>query len=376
MTTADLAGLFEALARVLRATPGAGQADAMQLAMHGVQPAPPPPPPPAPAEPPEAPRIEPPAPVAPTSRTLGDWLDVYSEILLTRDYKAQTLKNRRGAIAHVRRLWGTVPVAELRPATVATALRTFPKDKSATAVRVLGELRDVYTEAVAAGWAESNPARDIKPPKHKVMRQRLEFSVWVQMRELSRTSPQRWVESMLLLAIAIGQRRADLAKVRFDDIVEDEQGRQYLRIEQQKEAGKGYGARVEIPLTLRLDCIGMTVGDVIEQCRQSAKPGATLLRQANGRPIEMSSLSARFCEHIKAVLGDADPGTHRRPSLHEVRSLSARCYVEQGIEPRVVQTLLGHSDIEMTEVYLNDRGLSRNEWRRVAVEPTPESAPH
>lgn len=288
--------------------------------------------------------------------------------MLTRGYKDQTLKNRRGAIAHVRRLWGAVRVAELRPAAVATALRTFPKDKSATAVRVLGELRDVYTEAVAAGWAEVNPARDIKPPKHKVMRERLEFGAWQQMRELARTSPQRWVESMLLLALVIGQRRADLAKVRFDDVVDG-----HLRIEQQKEAGKGYGARVEIPLSLRMDCIGMTVGDVIEHCRQSGKPGGTMLRQANGRPIETSSLSARFCEHIKAVLGDADPGTHRRPSLHEVRSLSARSYVEQGIDPRTVQTLLGHSDIEMTELYLNDRGLSRNKWKRVdvaeAVEP-------
>lgn len=358
MNPAELAGVLEMVAHALRLLPAdfaagsAGQAIA-QVAV------------------PTAGPVAPIAPAAPPARTVSDWLEVYSEILLTRGYKAQTIKNRRGAIAHVRRLWGAVPVAELRPAAVATALRTFPKDKSATAVRVLGELRDVYVEAVAAGWAESNPARDIKPPKHRVMRERLEFGVWVQMRELARTSPQRWVESMLLLAIAIGQRRGDLAKVRFDDVVDG-----CLRVEQQKEAGKGYGARVAIPLTLRLDCIGMTVGDVIEHCRQSAKPGATLLRQANGRPIEASSLSARFCEHIKTVLGDADPGTYRRPSLHEVRSLSARCYVEQGLEPRVVQTLLGHSDIEMTEVYLNDRGLSRNEWRRVAVEPASEPAPH
>lgn len=90
-----------------------------------------------------------------------------------------------------------------------------------------------------------------------------------------------------------------------------------------------------------------------------------LLRKAGGGPIEESSLSARFCEHIKAVLGDADPGTHKRPSLHETRSLSARTYVAQGMDPRVVQTLLGHSDIEMTELYLNDRGLSAHQWKRV-----------
>jgi enterobacteria phage integrase len=342
MNPADLAGMLEMMAQALRMLP-AGGAPVAQPVQAARDP---------------APVVQPVA----TARTLGDWLDVHDGILLTRGYKAQTIKNRRSNLAHVRRLWGTVPVAELRPHAVASALRTFPKDKSSTAVRVLSELRDAYVEAIANGWAESNPARDIKPPKHKVMRERLELEVWMQMRTLASTSPQRWVESMLLLGLAIGQRRADLAKVRFDDVVDG-----HLRIEQQKEAGKGYGARVEIPLTLRMDCIGMTVGDVIEHCRQSAKPGPTLLRKANGKPIEMSSLSARFCEHIKIVMGDKDPGTHKRPSLHETRSLSARTYVAQGLDPKVVQTLLGHSDIEMTEMYLNDRGLSRHEWKRVEV---------
>jgi site-specific recombinase XerD len=350
MTPADLAGMLEMMAQALRMLPAGG------LAMPAAQAA--------------APVAAPPViAAAPPARTLGDWLDVHDGILLTRGYKAQTIKNRRSNLAHVRRLWGVVPVSELKPHAVASALRTFPKEKSSTSVRVLSELRDAYVEAIANGWAETNPARDIKPPKHKVMRERLELEVWMQMRTLAQSSPQRWVESMLLLGLAIGQRRADLAKVRFDDVVDG-----HLRIEQQKEAGKGYGARVEIPLTLRMDCIGMTVGDVIEHCRQSAKPEPTLLRKANGQPIEMSSLSARFCEHIKAVLGDKDPGMHRRPSLHETRSLSARTYVAQGLEPKVVQTLLGHSEIEMTELYLNDRGLSRNEWKRVAVSAVPEEA--
>ena len=335
MTPADLAGMLEMMAQALRMLPAGGL--------------------PAPAAVPTA------QPIA-AARTLADWLDMHDGILLTRGYKAQTIKNRRSNLAHVRRLWGTVPIAELKPHAVASALRTFPKEKSSTAVRVLSELRDAYVEAIANGWAETNPARDIKPPKHKVMRERLELEVWMQMRTLAQACPQRWVESMLLLGLAIGQRRADLGKVRFDDVVDG-----HLRIEQQKEAGKGYGARVEIPLTLRMDCIGMTVGDVIEHCRQAAKPGPTLLRQASGRPIEISSLSARFCQHIKAVLGDKDPGTHKRPSLHETRSLAARTYEAQGLDRKVLQTLLGHSDIEITEIYLNDRGLSRNDWKRVPM---------
>jgi hypothetical protein len=101
-------------------------------------------------------------PVA-AARTLGDWLDVHDGILLTRGYKAQTIKNRRSNLAHVRRLWGTVPVAELKPHAVASALRTFPKEKSSTAVRVLAELRE-WQAKTADLPAAPMPAAAPPPP--------------------------------------------------------------------------------------------------------------------------------------------------------------------------------------------------------------------
>lgn len=300
-----------------------------------------------------------PAAVPEPHRTLSEWLDVHERILRERGYKAQTIRNRTANLAHVRRLWGPRPVTGLKPHEVATGLKTFPAERSATAIRVLAELRDAYAEAVANGWAESNPAAHLKPPRHKVKRARLKWETWQAMRTLAQAGPQRWVESMLLLALVTGQRRADLAKMRFDDVFDG-----HLRIEQQKHAGKGFGARVEIPLALRLDAIGMTVGQVVEHCRQSAKPGPTLLRKAGGGEIEQSSLSARFHDHIVSVLGVSAYGQHEWPSLHEVRSLSARLYASQGVN---VQTLLGHKHAEMTDVYKDDRGLSRDEWKRVAV---------
>lgn len=63
--------------------------------------------------------------------------------------------------------------------------------------------------------------------------------------------------------------------MRFDDVVDG-----HLQIEQQKQAGKGYGARVAIPLTLRLDAVGMTLAEVIDLCRDIGEPGPMLLRKA------------------------------------------------------------------------------------------------
>jgi enterobacteria phage integrase len=303
------------------------------------------------------------APVADAGPTLADWLVTYRKAVAERGYNIQTVRNRAASVKHIEAMWGEMPLRGIRPVDIASKLKQFTPH---TARRVLGELRDVYTEAINNGAAETNPAAHVKPPKSPGLRKRLTLDTLQAMLDLSRASPQRWVHAMLLLALHTGQRRADLANMWFSDVVDG-----HLRVEQQKKAGKPVGSRVAIPLSLRLEATGMTLGEVIELCRTIGKPGDNLLRQANGQPIEMSSLSARFRQHIVAVCG---PDAYQRfewPSLHEVRSLSARTYIAEGMEPVTVQTLLGHKHAEMTKVYLDDRGLTEAEWKTVDAQRAP-----
>ena len=333
MNPADLAQMLELMAAALRAMPTGPMAPA--------------------------------APAAPR-RTLAEWLDVHEQQIRAKGLKARTICNRTSNLRHVRRLWGDRPIAELRPHEISAALRAeFVQAKAATGGRVLAELREAYNEAIANDWADRNPASHVKLPAHRVERKRLSLETWQAMLELSRASRQPWLECLLLLALATGQRRGDLAKMRFDDVVDG-----HLRVEQQKQAGKGYGARVAIPLSLRLDAVGATLGGVIELCRLCGAPGPTLLRKAGGGALEESSLSIRFAECVRAVCGDGAYGANEWPSLHEVRSLSARLYTAQGID---VQTLLGHKTAEMTNLYRDDRGLSAREWKSVggAAQVTP-----
>lgn len=299
-----------------------------------------------------------PAPAA-EGPTVAEWLATYRTIISQRGYNPQTVKNRTTSINHIEATWGQMKLRAVRPVDISTKLKQWSPH---TAVRVLGELRDVYVEAIANGAAESSPAAHVKRPKAPGLRKRLTLETWQAMLDLARQGNQRWVPALLLLALATGQRRADLAKMRFDDVVDG-----HLRVEQQKKAGKPTGARLAIPLTLRLQATGMTLGDVIEHCRCIGAPGETLLRKANGRPIEKSSLSARFRQHIVAACGPEAYQQYQWPSLHEVRSLSARTYVAEGMAPKTVQALLGHKDAEMTAVYLNDRGLTDGEWKRVSA---------
>lgn len=298
--------------------------------------------------------------------TVAEWLVTYRSIIGQRGYNPQTVKNRTTSINHIAATWGAMPLRSIRPVDISTALKQWSPH---TAVRVLGELRDVYVEAIANGAAESSPAAHVKRPKAPGLRKRLTLETWQAMLNLARHGRQRWVHAMLLLALATGQRRADLAKMRFDDVVDG-----HLRVEQQKKAGKPTGARVAIPLTLRLQATGMTLGDVIELCHGIGAPGDTLLRKSNGKPIEMSSLSARFRALIVKACGPDAYKQFEWPSLHEVRSLSARTYIAEGMAPETVQTLLGHKDAEMTAVYLNDRGLTSAEWKHVSANDQQQEA--
>lgn len=300
---------------------------------------------------------------AQAGQTLADWLVTYRSIIRERGYVASTIKNREASLKHIESTLGERTLRAIKPHEIASWLKRFSPH---TAGRLLGELRAAYDEAIANGYAESSPAAHVKAPQAPGLRKRLTLETWQAMLRLSKTGPQKWVPALLLLALATGQRRGDLVKMRFDDVVDG-----CLRIEQQKKARKKIGARVAIPLTLRLSASGMSLGEVIELCRSIGAPGDTLLRKVSGGPIEMSSLSARFHEHIVAVAGADAYKLYEWPSLHEIRSLLARTYIAEGMTPIQVQTLLGHKHSEMTDLYLDDRGLSDGVWKTVEALAAP-----
>lgn len=290
-------------------------------------------------------------------KTVGSWLDEYAAEIRSRAYHPHTVGNKLTTISHVRELWGDHMLKTLRPKDIQEKLVHLTAGHSSMAQRVLSELRSALSSAVVNGQVDSNPAIHVKMPRHQVLRARLSLEQWSAGAEKARSHRQRWVYPLFVLALVTAQRRADLAKMRFSDIVDGS-----LRVEQQKKAGKPLGARVAIPLNLRLNSIGMSVGDAVELCGFCGRPGSTLLRRAGGGDIEESSLSARVHECFVSALGEEAFHKYEWPSLHEFRSLGARLYRSQGVD---VQTLLGHKNSEMTSLYLNDRGLSAQEWRVV-----------
>ena len=287
------------------------------------------------------------------ARTFADWLVVYDEILTTRPFSAKTLGNRRNSLRYLKQELGGQSVADIKPHQVAQLVRRVHAVHPNTARRILIEARDCFAEAVAYGWANTNPAMAVRHMPNRVVRRRLSLDEWQAIHEHAKQHLPPWVSRMLVLALVTGQRRGDLQKMRFADAYDD-----HLHIQQQKT-----GTLLRLPLALRLDCIGVSIGEAIEDCRSYARGDEFLLRKSTGHPLTLCSLSARF-ETARELAHGIYTGEGDPSSLHECRSLSERLYRKQGIN---TQILLGHKHQKMTDLYNDTRGLDAGQWKTLEL---------
>jgi len=116
------------------------------------------------------------------------------------------------------------------------------------------------------------------------------------------------------------------------------------------------GNLLRIPLTLKLERLGYSIGDIINMANLfKFSPFVlhhTIARAQNkvGDPLHADTVSRAFAKAIKAT--DIEY-TLKSPTFHELRSLSERQYRDQGVNTK---KLLGHKREAMTEVYNDIRG--------------------
>ncbi len=283
----------------------------------------------------------------PRYRTCDEWAIDYRQIIDQLPVCDHTKRNRLCSLAHVLKHIGSYAIGAVKPLRIGKMVREIATGSPQTAKRALFEARAFFNEAILAGVIDSNPAAPIKSPKVRISRHRMSLEHWRAIRAWSAVHQPPWVCRMLDLALVTAQRRSDLSTMGEDDVWGG-----HLHIIQFKT-----GTRLALPVGLRLEAIGKSIADVINDCAEYAAPGQTFLRRQSGGHLGDASLSARFEEAREGAGLHWETGSP--PSLHECRSLSERLYREQGIDTRI---LLGHKHQAMTDAYNDDRGLSAGKW--------------
>lgn len=237
------------------------------------------------------------------------------------------------------------------------AIAAEGKARTAQALRVF--LRDSFREAVVKGWATANPIIDTKLKVDiEVKRSRLSLEVFQQIRA---AAGEVWLQNAMDLALVSGQRREDISKALFRDFHDEA----WWCVQSSLKGPNRH--RIVIPLDLRLNCVSLSLRDVVGQCRRTGIVSKYLVHQTVargnspvGRHIWIDSLSKRFAETLAGLRIDWAP--KEPPTFHEIRSLSERLYSAQGGVN--TQELLGHNDAETTAMYHDDRGL---DWVRIKL---------
>ena len=300
-----------------------------------------------------------------------------------RGLAANTMKTRKSLTNAAVAWFGDRLLHQIGVPDVAELLRHYTdqgKARYAQALRAV--LVDVWNEAKRDGLLSAdhpNAAEITRRPSAKVNRARLTLddfrAILAQAEELTTTRGQ-WIANSLLLALVTGQRREDLAFAQF------RRGKDWdiaWRAFQHGDAGahpypcvddghlwvvqQKTGSMVRIPLTLRLDAIGHSVGDIIERCRDNVASRYLIHHSVpfghapRGAAVFKDTISRGFADaRDRASL--EWPGK-TPPTFHEIRSLSERLYKAQGID---TQALLGHRHARMTEIYDDPR---QAEWSTI-----------
>lgn len=293
--------------------------------------------------------------IAPGYRLLSEWTQEYDRIISARLLTAKTLQNRQNNMRHIVETLGHRPMRSIRPHEIALEVRrVWDSGRHVAARRMLLEAKELFAEAVIAGWIDTNPAQPLRALPSSVKRSRLSLEQWQEIHSWATRSGIHWFAYALKLALVSGQRRADIVKMAGSHVWND-----HLHIVQQKT-----GSRIALPLALRLDEINAELGELIDEGLRHNAPGELLLRKATGGGYGPAALSASFARARNAVFPLRTWEDRTPPTFHEIRSLSERLHRARGVDTK---TLLGHSKQSMTDLYNNDRGLTRNDWKTLIL---------
>ncbi|CAJ2721990.1 tyrosine-type recombinase/integrase [Burkholderia pseudomallei] len=296
-------------------------------------------------------------------KTLTQWCDEYEqERTGLKRNTAIGLKSQLNAIRSAP--FAGQEIAKITAREVSNFIREAASTRGpASAMKIRSRLRDVFREAIERGLVElgKNPVEVVKAAKPSVTRSRLTLDDFKAiLAESQKDASLRWFSNAMLVALVSGQRREDVATMRFDQIKDG-----FLWVKQTK-GKEGHTAKLKIPLSLRLDALNITLDEVLRKCRDNVVSKNVIhfvkrspLAKAGDAP-KLGTITNKFAE-VRDAAKIETPAGKTPASFHEIRSLASRLYTEE-YGKEFAQALLGHKSPQMTDLYRDVRG---REWTEI-----------
>lgn len=289
--------------------------------------------------------------------TLGGWFLKFEEKLAAKPLATQTRRQYKSQMKLARTLLADsleMPIERADTRLFADAIAEVAKTRGQTAKALRGLLLDCMDAAIAAGWIKENPVRVTEVPAVQVKRARLTWEVFQQV--YASLGPGR-LKNAVALALVSGQARETVSAGLFSQVsMVDRPGLPPVEC-WCLQRGKT-NAMIAIPLDLRLNAFGMSLREVLKQCRSTGVASKFMVHNTKndqgrrGAFMPCKAITAAFTEAIEQQ--GIDWGKKTPPTFHELRSLSKRLYEAQGGVNTI--DLLGHKDEATGQLYADGRG--------------------
>jgi integrase len=284
--------------------------------------------------------------------TVGQFLDMWLDRIAKPRVRAQTYRGYEVNVrVHLKPAIGRIELTKLRAADVQELIdRKVKEGLSPKTIRYMhGILRNALNRAIRWEYIERNPAAFVDGPR--IEQQEIQpFSREEAQRFLTAIKGDR-LEALYTVALTMGLRQGEALGLRWSD-VDLEMGyirvnKQLQRVDHKYELVEPKTARSRRQLAVPAAILGSLRAhkerqDVErEAARRRWHDTNLVFCRPDGYPLSGSVVTHRFQELLDEV------GLSRR-RFHDLRHSCATLLLAQGVSPRVVMDVLGHSQISLT----------------------------
>ncbi len=272
----------------------------------------------------------------------------------TRDQVDSHLRN------HIIPKWGERRLASIRKSEVqAWVLELGELLAPATVETVYAHFRSAIRAAVEDRVLASDPSRGVrapKPSKRAIIPLDDEEAAAV-----VRAAPTE-LRALVVLALGTGMRQGEVFAATNDPAVSIDWTRRRITVERQivqTSEFHGFGPVKTAAGNRKIPLADGVLEVLSEHCRASeVGHGELLFRTRTGAPQRRSSFSSKW----RRVIGDS--GLDREVRFHDLRHTYASALIRDGINPKLIQTLMGHATVAETfdtygHLFPGDEDLAR-----------------
>jgi integrase len=300
--------------------------------------------------------------------TVGEFLDQWLEEVARPRVRPWTYSGYEVHVRlHLKPIIGRIRLDKLSPMHVQQMMnRKLTEGLRPKSVRYIrGTLRTALSHAQQFGLISSNPAAIVRSPR--VEQYEIQPFTADEARLLLQSVKGHRLEALYSVALTMGLRQGEALGLRWTD-VDLELG--YIRVSKQLQRIDGQLQLVE-PKTARSRRTIAMPATIVEALRAHRGRQDIDRRQAgskwdehglvfagpNGKPLDGTAVTKQFHRHLDHA------GLPQR-RFHDLRHSCATLLLAQGVSPRVVMDVLGHSQI----------GLTMNTYAHVVPELRREAA--